>query len=138
QPALSPSDIVTLPCPAIAATPARPSMRLAAAYTVTVPSRSVQPRIVVVQRPSEAGADERGELEMATSMRAVHIGKVTHALVERITADGIDAWPASRVASERAWIERRLRTAGAIADELTDCCRAVEEALAALLHDERG
>ncbi|HYC57878.1 MAG TPA: UvrD-helicase domain-containing protein [Candidatus Binatia bacterium] len=138
EPALSAADIVTQDCPAVSAAALRPPMRVAASYQPIPPAVAVQPRTVVVQRPSEAGSEERDELEMATTLRAIHIGKVTHAAVERITTEGLNAWPVQRVAREHEWIELRLRSAGAAAEDLADCVKAVEESITALLGDHRG
>ncbi|HYB99436.1 MAG TPA: UvrD-helicase domain-containing protein [Candidatus Limnocylindrales bacterium] len=138
EPFVGSADIVTLDCPPVLGPLGRPSMRLAAGYEPAPPVPRAQPRTVVVQRPSEAGAEELDPAQMSASMKAIHIGKVTHAAVERITEDGVDAWTAARVRAERGWIERRLRMAGAVEEELRECARAVEEALVALLEDERG
>lgn len=72
------------------------------------------------------------------SPTARHVGTVTHRWLQRIAEQGVEAWPAGRIASSRAGIERALRQLGVADDALDGAAARVTEALTRTLADERG
>lgn len=66
------------------------------------------------------------------------VGRVTHAILERIVLDGVDAWPVSRLQSDVGQLRRRLRQENVAAMHLDDCVAAVQDAIVGTLEDAEG
>jgi ATP-dependent exoDNAse (exonuclease V) beta subunit len=66
------------------------------------------------------------------------IGTVAHAWLERIGKEGLDAWPASRVADCLPVFRRQLARAGLPDPSLDAATEALRDTLAATLSSERG
>ncbi len=67
-----------------------------------------------------------------------HKGTVVHALLKRITADGLDAWNAVRVGSMSAVIGSELLRLGVAADEHDSAAKQVVRAVNQTLESSRG
>jgi ATP-dependent exoDNAse (exonuclease V) beta subunit len=66
------------------------------------------------------------------------IGIVVHRYLQRIAREGLDAWPPSRVAASRGSLRTALLSLGLPPSTLASASDRVEEALLAVLADERG
>jgi len=134
--AVLPAEACIVAAPAAAPRPpATPSRVTREAALHGIPAR-LQVRPVISRAPSVT--TELAPILMATTKRAAHVGSVFHALAERITREGLDAWPPGRLASERDWIVRCLRAEGVLADEMKTSVEEVIEAATTLVTDERG
>lgn len=69
---------------------------------------------------------------------AAHIGRVVHEWLQRIAEEGLETWPASRLAGERGLWERRLRELGLATGTATAAVARVEAALTGVLADAEG
>jgi ATP-dependent exoDNAse (exonuclease V) beta subunit len=72
------------------------------------------------------------------SPAAKHIGTVTHAMLNRIGADGISQWSVDRVDGLGPYTVQRLRALGIAPGELDTAAARVTETLCAVLDSERG
>jgi ATP-dependent exoDNAse (exonuclease V) beta subunit len=86
-----------------------------------------------------APAMPAADIEFAwASLPAKFTGTVVHEWLQRITAEGIEAWPAARLAAQRDRILRRLRSLGLHDAAGEEACAKVLTALAQTLADPRG
>ncbi len=69
---------------------------------------------------------------------AAAVGTVAHRLVARIAEEGVDAWPAARVASESARLAIALGREGVPLPERAQALRRVVAAVERTLADPRG
>lgn len=89
--------------------------------------------------PDAAQLSGRLGLEFSwASPLAKHIGTVTHAVLQRISAEGPAAWPPARVAELAPSIERRLRAVGVAPGAIGDAQSRILEAVSRALGSERG
>jgi len=114
----------------------RAMMRLPADFVLASAPPSVADRSVTSESPSVLA--EAAPVFFAEGKKAAHVGTVFHAFVERIAADGLEAWPRLRIAAEGPAIAHALRCAGVLAEELDDAAARVAAALEATLDDEKG
>jgi ATP-dependent exoDNAse (exonuclease V) beta subunit len=90
-------------------------------------------------RTGAAAAEEPIAIEFSwAGETARHVGIITHRWLQRIAADGPDAWDAARVASLEAAVEADLARRGIPPVERTDACERVLAALESALADPRG
>jgi ATP-dependent exoDNAse (exonuclease V) beta subunit len=66
------------------------------------------------------------------------IGTVTHAFLQQIARDGLEAWSVERIAKSAALIRLTLNTEGVALDEMPDAVQKVVRALQAAVTEERG
>ncbi|MFN2377713.1 MAG: UvrD-helicase domain-containing protein [Candidatus Binatia bacterium] len=111
-------------------------MRLPASFVLEPPRPSVADRSVTTESPSETGA--ASPETFADDSTGAKIGIVYHAFVQRIAADGLEAWPPPRVQAERHAIEHALRSEGTLKAVLDEASARVARALVATLEDDKG
>jgi len=113
--------------------PARLLRRLALSWRPPEPARAV----AVVGSREAAGVDPGPEFDWAGDT-ARHVGTVTHRVLERVAADGLAAWPSSRVGELAPAVRAQLASRGVGAAELGEAVDRVLAALRATLEDPRG
>jgi ATP-dependent exoDNAse (exonuclease V) beta subunit len=69
---------------------------------------------------------------------AKHIGTVTHAVLQRISAEGPAAWPPARLADLAPTIERRLSAVGVASGAIEAARARILDAVGNALNSERG
>lgn len=93
----------------------------------------------VASPPDSSHADARTDIEFSwASPTAKHIGTVTHAILQRISVDGIDAWSPERVAGLAAVIDSRLRGFGVPAEAVAAARVTIVNAVSAAIASTRG
>lgn len=84
-------------------------------------------------------ATEEGDVEFEWAGDTVRcVGVVVHHYLQRIGRDGLEAWPAARIAGLGRMITRELARQGVARDERAQAGASVSEALSRCLADERG
>lgn len=97
------------------------------------------PRLPAPDAGDTAQLSARLGLEFSwASPVAKHIGTVTHALLQRISLDGPDAWPPARVTDLAPWIDRRLYAVGVDPAAIDAARQRILDAVASALTSERG
>jgi ATP-dependent exoDNAse (exonuclease V) beta subunit len=92
-----------------------------------------------VARAPEPVADAAIEIEFSwAGETARHIGIVTHRWLQRIAADGVEAWDAARVAALEPAVDADLARRGIPPAERVDAIERVLAALESALADPRG
>jgi ATP-dependent exoDNAse (exonuclease V) beta subunit len=92
-----------------------------------------------VNQPSEQKqGDLHGDFTGWEAETARHAGTVTHAFLERIAREGLEAWPVERIRLEEGEIRRRLNALGIPSGELADGGARVVRALKTTLDGPRG
>jgi ATP-dependent exoDNAse (exonuclease V) beta subunit len=92
-----------------------------------------------VNQPSEKKeGDLHGEFTGWEAETARHAGTVTHAYLERIAREGLEAWPVERIRAEEGEIRRRLNALGIPSGELAEGGARVVRALKTTLDGPRG
>ncbi len=99
-----------------------------------VVSPEVGPREV---EAAEGEEDEKRQFDWAREERKL-IGTLAHRLIERISVEGLKAWPPSRVESMRETLSRKLTAMGVGQGRLDEAVGDVVAAAKAVLEDERG
>jgi ATP-dependent exoDNAse (exonuclease V) beta subunit len=135
-PAIRVSDARRVAAPVAMPAVRRAMTRLTHPFRLPAVPASVADRSIVSEAPSQL-AEQTPEF-FAEGKLPAHIGSVYHAFVERIAADGVDAWPPARIEKDRAAIAHALRAEGVLASELDGATRRVAAALSATVADERG
>ena len=69
---------------------------------------------------------------------ARHIGTLIHRQIERITREGITAWPPEKIDANRASFKAGLRNLGVVENGIEAATERVVNALTAMVDDERG
>lgn len=95
--------------------------------------------------PASAGATDAAQLSGRLGLEfswaspvAKHIGTVTHAVLQRISAEGPAAWPPARVAELAPVIERRLYGVGVAPAAIEVARTRILDAVSSALASERG
>jgi ATP-dependent helicase/nuclease subunit A len=117
------------------ASPPRASLRFPRERQLAALPASVADRSLRIVSPSER--QDAAEL-LAVDRGAARVGIVYHAFAERISREGLEAWPPSRPKRERAGIEHALRSEGMAPPDLAAGVERVLAAVEATLADERG
>lgn len=108
---------------------------------------SQQLRRIANPQPPTAGtaaedtAQLSGRLDLEFSWAspvAKHIGTVTHAVLQRISAEGPAAWPPARVAALGPVVERRLYAVGVASDAIEPARQRILDAVSSALASARG
>ncbi|MBI1898119.1 MAG: UvrD-helicase domain-containing protein [Acidobacteria bacterium] len=107
--------------------------RLAAGWTLPAPPPG--PEWERALRPAETR--ERITYEWAGDVLR-HVGTAVHRILQRIGAEGLDAWPAARVAAECGKARYVLAQLGVSEEEIDDATESVRRAVEQTLRDERG
>lgn len=119
--------------PASRSVPSMPLRRL------PVDWRAPQPLHSVVLDPLPVAPSDEATVEFSwASETARHVGTVVHAYLQRFAEDGLDAWPADRLAQGERAIARDLRARGVPQAELRGACERVSRALDNVLRDPRA
>ena len=91
----------------------------------------------VVSDSTTTAAEVEIEFEWAGE-NARHIGTLIHRQIERITREGINAWPVEKINASRANFTAGLRNLGVVENSIDAATDRVVDALTAMVNDERG
>ncbi|GAB4268868.1 MAG: UvrD-helicase domain-containing protein [Deferrisomatales bacterium] len=124
------------PAEAAPPAPARTAvLRLPLGWRRPAPAAAVVP---APERPREREEPAVDPEFLWVGETARQVGTVTHRLLERIAAEGLDRWDARRVEASRAAVGAQLATLGVGRRELEDAVGRVLEAVTRTLEDPRG
>jgi len=125
--------------------PSAKPMDAAASYIFRDLQRLVadwRPLIVDELAADATGTEEEGidaDIEFTwAGDTARHVGTLVHRQLERIATDGIENWPAGRLASQQETLRRGLRNLGVQAGELEAALAKTLRALRQTLEDDTG
>jgi ATP-dependent exoDNAse (exonuclease V) beta subunit len=113
--------------------PVRPLRRLSLAWRPPAPA----PAVTAPIGAEPVGTAPSPEFDWAGDT-ARHVGTVAHRLLERIAADGLGAWPATRIAELGPAVRAQLASRGVGAADLDAAAGRTLEAARSALEDPRG
>ncbi|MGH8503192.1 MAG: UvrD-helicase domain-containing protein [Gammaproteobacteria bacterium] len=116
---------------------ARPAIRrLSSTWRTPPPPAGIEVAVAPDQAPANAASYD---VEfMWAGQTARHVGVVVHRLLQRIAAEGLSAWHAARVRTQKPAHRAMLATLGVPQDALTEAVKRVEQAVLNAIGSERG
>ncbi len=97
------------------------------------------PGPVVWLPPSWSGEPESGDVEFSWAGRTSRaVGRVVHQWLERIAAEGVEHWPADRVATVDAQLRTLMEEEGLESPLVRGAVEKASRALTTMLGDQRG